>query len=265
MTSYQNILGNFVKIDFRIVIFSMNFNQPLRPGPYAEHQIIEHILNGHYPPGSVLPAERKLADQLGVTRPTIRETLQRLAGDGWITIRHGKPTQINYFWETGGLRLLATLVKYGSYLPESFIEHLLELRVMLNPPIARQAVKRAPEAITNHLARCRQLEAAPQSFTEFDWTLQQLMARHSGNPVHLIILNDFRTIFKTMATVYFSRKDAREASLSFYKTLNRAIADQPETVEPVVRNAMEKSIDIWKRMKASKKEEPNVSMERMGR
>jgi len=242
----------------------MRLNQPLRPGPYAEHQIIEHILNGHYPPGSVLPAERKLAEQLGVTRPTIRETLQRLANEGWITIRHGKPTEVNYFWETGGLRLLATLVKYGAYLPEPFIEYLLELRVILNPPIARQAVKRAPAPIADHLARCRQLEAAPDSFTEFDWTLQQLLAKHSGNPVHLMILNDFRTIFKTMATVYFSREDARGASLAFYENLNHAIVNQPATVEQVVRHAMEKSILIWKRMKALEREDNNVSMERMG-
>lgn len=242
----------------------MTPSKPLRPGPYAEHQIIEHILNGHYPPGSVLPAERKLAEQLGVTRPTIRETLQRLASEGWVTIRHGKPTEVNFFWETGGLRLLATLVKYGSYLPESFIEYLLELRVILNPPVARQAVSRAPEPISAHLARCREIEADPGVFTEFDWTLQQLLARHSGNPVHLMILNDFQTIFKTMAAVYFSQKDAREASLDFYETLQQAIMNQPETVEQVVRQAMEKSIDIWKRMKALEKEDDHVSMERMG-
>ena len=243
----------------------MHLSQPLRPGPYAEHHIIEHILNGHYPPGSVLPAERKLAEQLGVTRPTIREALQRLSNEGWITIRHGKPTEVNFFWETGGLRLLATLVKYGSYLPESFIKYLLELRVILNPPIARQAVQMAPDLIAAHLGRCRQLEADPEVFTEFDWTLQQLLARHSGNPVHLMILNDFQTIFKTMAMVYFSRKDAREASLDFYENLQQAITSQPETAEQVVRNAMEKSIDIWKRVKALEKEDDNVSMERMGR
>lgn len=242
----------------------MNSNQPLRPGPYAEHQIIEQILNGHYPPGSALPAERKLAEQLGVTRPTLRETLQRLASEGWVTIQHGKPTQINYFWETGGLRLLGTLVKYGSYLPESFIVYLLELRVILNPPIAQQAAKRAPGPITAHLADCRQLKSNPAAFTEFDWALQQLLARHSGNPVHLMILNDFRTIFISMATVYFSREDARDASLAFYENLNHAIVNQPDTVEKVVRGAMKKSIDIWKRMKATEKEEPNVSMERMG-
>ena len=38
-----------------------------------------------------LPSERDLADKIGVTRTTLREVLQRLARDGWLTIQHGKP------------------------------------------------------------------------------------------------------------------------------------------------------------------------------
>ena len=242
----------------------MNLTQPLRPGQFAEQQIIESILDGSYPPGSVLPAERKLAEKLGVTRPTVRETLQRLASEGWITIRHGKPTEVNYFWEKGGLRLLGTLVKYGSILPAAFIDHLLELRVILNPPIARQAVEKSPEPIVAHLERCLLLENDPGVFTEYDWRLQQLLARHSGNPVHLMILNDFKTIFKTMAAVYFNREEARKTSLTYYKALKTAITNDPETVEQVVRGAMKNSIAIWKRMNAREKEGENVSMERMG-
>jgi DNA-binding FadR family transcriptional regulator len=79
-----------------------------------------------------------------------------------------------------------------------------------------------------------------------------------------MILNDFKTIFKTMAAVYFSREDARKTSLAYYKNLEKAIASDRETVEQVVRNAMKNSIHIWKRMKASEKEGDNVSMERMG-
>src|SRR6056297_996360 len=125
----------------------MEHKQPLRPGPYAEQQIIENILSGHYPPGSFLPAERRLADKLGVTRPTVREALQRLAGEGWLTIRHGKATEVNNFWETGGMRLLGTMVNYSRTLPESMIEHLLELRVILTPPVAGQAAANAPGPI----------------------------------------------------------------------------------------------------------------------
>ncbi len=228
----------------------MNFDKPFRPAQFTEHKLICAILDGTYPSGSALPSERCLAEQFCVTRPTIRETLQRLAGEGWITIRHGKPTEVNNYWESGGLRLLGTMVRYSEVLPESFIIYLLELREILTPPIARMAVTRAPSIIYDKLALHKTLENTPDAFTEFDWHLQQLMAVHSGNPVYPLILNDFTSIFKTMAIFYFNETDARQASLKFYENLQHAIeVNNDKVVEDVVRNAMKKSIEIWTRIK----------------
>ena len=75
---------------------------PLRPARYAEHRLITSVLNGTYPPGAKLPNERALSVELGVTRPTLREMLQRLARNGWLTIRQGKPTVVNDYRLTGG-------------------------------------------------------------------------------------------------------------------------------------------------------------------
>mgnify|MGYP006152033943 FL=1 len=59
------------------------------PAAFAEAFIIESIWGKRFAPGSMLPAERELADLIGVTRTTLREVLQRLARDGWLTIQHG--------------------------------------------------------------------------------------------------------------------------------------------------------------------------------
>ncbi len=196
-----------------------------------------------------MPSERSLSALLGVTRPTIREALQRLAAEGWVTIRHGKPTAVNDYWKTGGLRLLGTLAEYSEFLPESFIVYLLELRVILTPPIARCACERAPGVIAEHLSHTAELDNDAEAFTAFDWTLQVLMARYSGNPVYPMLLNDFTSIFKTMGVLYFSRKDARKSSLLYYARLARALNADGDAVEAVVRAAMKKSIDIWKRLR----------------
>lgn len=70
------------------------------PAGFAEEFLIESIWNNRFPPVSILHAERKLSDLIGVTRTTLREVLQRLARDGWLKIQHGKPTQVNNVWET---------------------------------------------------------------------------------------------------------------------------------------------------------------------
>ena len=69
--------------------------QPIqKPAEVAESRLLESILSGSFPINRTLPGERELAKQLGVTRPTLREALQRLARDGWLDIQQGKPTRV---------------------------------------------------------------------------------------------------------------------------------------------------------------------------
>src|SRR3990170_1975033 len=47
------------------------------------------IESGVYPAGSRLPSERELAEQLGVSRPVVREAIIVLQSHGMVQIRHG--------------------------------------------------------------------------------------------------------------------------------------------------------------------------------
>lgn len=52
-------------------------------------QLRQLILAGEFAPGSRLPAERELASQLGVSRPSVREALIALEVEGWVEVRTG--------------------------------------------------------------------------------------------------------------------------------------------------------------------------------
>jgi GntR family negative regulator for fad regulon and positive regulator of fabA len=231
----------------------MAIEQPLRPALYAEHILVTSILKGTYPPGHALPGERILSEKLNVTRPTLRETLHRLASEGWVTIQHGKPTTVNDYWKEGGLRLLSTIAKYGEFLSKEFISHLLEVRVVFLPPIARLAVSNSPDVFADYLSHYKDLGHDPKKFALYDWELQVLFARHSQNPVYPLILNDFASIFTIMAPHYFNLKKGREASLSYYRELFTAITKGTNDIEAIVRSALAKSINIWNEL-ATKKE-----------
>jgi GntR family negative regulator for fad regulon and positive regulator of fabA len=224
---------------------------PLRPTQYAEHMLVTSILDGTYPCGSALPAERSLAEQIGITRPTLRETLQRLAGEGWVKIQHGKPTVVNDFWSAGGLSMLGTLAKYGDYLPSGFITRLLEVRVTLLPPVASLAANRQPRRLLDHLGHRPQQSDTSEVFAAFDWEFQMCMAKESGNPIYSLILNDFALIFQKMAARYFTPRQSRDASLAYYRKLASAIDRQDNSVEKVVEAAMKQSIQIWRAIKRS--------------
>jgi GntR family negative regulator for fad regulon and positive regulator of fabA len=228
---------------------SVTLGRLFRPAQYAEHNLLTSILNGTYLPGETLPSERELAKQMGVTRPTLRETLKRLASEGWMTIRQGKATVMNDYWREGGLGLLSTMSKYGEFLPVGFITNLLEIRVILFPAMGRLAAQNAPGALLDFLKGVEQLADKAEAFAEYDWGLQVLMARNSNNPVFPLIVNDFASIFSTMAIRYFSRQKARDVSRAYYLELLVAIPQGGEDVERAVKDVMEKSLALWKEFK----------------
>ena len=98
----------------------MAFEFPEKPAEMAENQLIAAFLNNIFPINSNLPPERDLATQLGVTRPTLREALQRLARDGWIEIRQGKSTRVRDYWREGNLAILGAVARQQKDFPEKF-------------------------------------------------------------------------------------------------------------------------------------------------
>ncbi|UCF94284.1 MAG: fatty acid metabolism transcriptional regulator FadR [Desulfobacterales bacterium] len=232
------------------MIQNVKMAPPLRPAQYVENILVTAILDGTYPTGAALPSERSLAEQIGVTRPTVRETLQRLAKEGWVKIHHGKSTVVNNYWQQGGLSLLSTLAKYGEYLPNGFVDHLLEVRATLVPTVARLAAVHHPQAILDYLRRARKIPQEAWAYGDYDWQLQMQMAKYSDNPIFPLILNDFASIFGAMALRYFSQKKARQASQSYYRELTGALTRSAQAVEVVAKQAMEQSIVIWQAIKS---------------
>jgi GntR family negative regulator for fad regulon and positive regulator of fabA len=224
-----------------------NWSAPQRPAAYAEEALVTAILNGTYPPGSTLPGERDLAVQLGVTRPTLRETLQRMACDGWLTIQQGKPTEVRDYWQQGGLGVLSALVHYERQLPPDFIPNLLEVRLSLAPAYTRAAVDRAPAMVIDCLTNCAHLDDTPAAFAAFDWTLHHTLTIASKNPVYTLILNGFAGFYKEMALRYFSQPEALASSRAFYVALlDAARQGDPARAERITRQVMLDSIELWR-------------------
>ncbi|MER7665572.1 MULTISPECIES: GntR family transcriptional regulator [unclassified Streptomyces] len=63
--------------------------QQRRPVVVLYERIADAIHDGTYPPGSTLPSEPRLAGELGVSRPALREALLLLQEDGLLSVRRG--------------------------------------------------------------------------------------------------------------------------------------------------------------------------------
>lgn len=217
-----------------------------RPAEHTERAMLKAILTGVFPPGSTLPAERQLAVELGVTRPTLRETLQRLGREGWLRIRHGKPTEVRDYMRDGGLSILRSLTQFPDLVPVDLVPQLLEFRIVLLPPMAALAAQRDASTLLRHLSRADSLDGDPRVLAAFDWQLHLLMARGSGNPIYGLILNDFTALFELMGEAYFSHAAMRDHSIAYYAELETHLEADPSGIAGLVHRIMVEAAALWR-------------------
>lgn len=224
----------------------MNWDAPPKPAEFAENRLIDAILEGHFPIGSTLPAERDLAAQLGVTRPTLREALQRMACDGWVEIHHGRLTRVRNFWEEGSLGVLSAIATRPDHLPADFVANLLVVRLLMAPTYTRLAVERDAARIISLLENADKLPDEPEALGAFDWQLHHLLTVASGNPIFTLILNGFSDLYQPMAVRYFQQSEARASSRAFYtRLLAAAQSKDVDGAEDLARQVMRQSLELW--------------------
>jgi GntR family transcriptional regulator len=78
----------------------------------AQFYLRNLIQNGTYQPGQKLPPEEVFAEQLGISRPTLREALYKLEVEGLIVRKHGVGTYVSPSYQNrldSGLEVLESI------------------------------------------------------------------------------------------------------------------------------------------------------------
>ena len=164
-----------------------NWITPQKPAEYAETRLVEAILDNTFPINTQLPPERELSERLGVTRPTLREALQRLQRDGWLEIRHGRATRVRDYWKEGNLLILSAIARLKQHLPPDFVSNLLHIRLLLAPEYTRMAIQNSPADVIRLLESIQSLPDTKTDFTRVDYELHYRLTILSGNPVFTLI------------------------------------------------------------------------------
>jgi GntR family transcriptional repressor for pyruvate dehydrogenase complex len=146
----------------------MNQSSPIQPpdrqrvDEQIAASIADAILDGAFEPGSLLPPERELAEQLGVNRTSLRQGLARLQQMGLIDTRHGSGNVVR---DPEGLTHPAVVEALVRKLGPEFLVELLEIRAALGPLIGRLAAERnTPDdagALRDALTAVREADTAP--------------------------------------------------------------------------------------------------------
>ena len=113
----------------------------LRIADVVAKELETHILEGSLKPGDRLPSERDLSADMGVSRPSLREALQKLVSKGLLMTRHGGGTFVTDRLEAPFVDPWQDMLKGHPTLQRD----LLEFRHMLEAQAAQLAAARATD------------------------------------------------------------------------------------------------------------------------
>src|ERR1700681_2687743 len=132
-------------------------------------QIEDSVLNGSLKPGDQLPAERELAQRLGVSRTAVREAVKALREKGLVEAYSGRGTFVTDGTTQAARQSFDLMVKVGQ---QEGVPHLAELRLILAPGIAALAAARVQEseivAMREAVAVMDRAQRDPEAYIEAD-------------------------------------------------------------------------------------------------
>ena len=182
-------------------------------------------------PGDRLPAERDLASQIGVSRPTVRAGLHALAAMGVVQARRGSGT----FIPDGPPALAPEPLSFLAALHGFSREEMYEARRVLEIGAAGLAAERASAdqlaALADEVASLFALMHEPQAFLVHDVNFHRSVAVSSGNPILAALLEMISGLYyerrrKTAGrAVQRDRRAAAEAHRRIYQAIRAHDAD----------------------------------------
>ena len=193
----------------------------------AAELVVAHIRGlidqGQLKPGDRLPAERELAVQIGVSRPSVRAGLRALAAMGVVQSRHGAGTFIRSGPPVLGSEPLSFLAALHGFTRDE----MFEARRVLEVGVAGLAAERATgehlasiaEEITGMYASLEE----PHAFLRHDIRFHRAVATASGNPILASLVEMVSALFYEQRRKTAGRaRDLRE-SAEMHRTIYNAL------------------------------------------
>jgi DNA-binding FadR family transcriptional regulator len=185
----------------------------------------KRILNGTYKPQTLLPAERKLAETLGVNRLTLRTAISRLQAEHLLESQHGRGVVVKDFVLHATLDIVADLSE------DTIVGEMFELRKNLLVEVVCLATKHITTAqlkeLEAHIYQQNQ-EKSIKAFFDGDIFFVQLLLQASHSLPLQLIFNSFHRVFRAHEERSYEILQDKERVLHNYKLIFSLIRNRDD-------------------------------------
>ena len=199
----------------------------------------EQIVAGRYPPGTSIPPEAALCEELGVSRTVIREAVKSLVAKGLIVIGPKVGTRVlaSEQWNWFDPDVVIWQSKAG--LTREFLRDLQELRRVVEPAGVRLAAERASaQDIAEIEAAYAGMKDAIEhagDYVKHDLLFHQGLLRACHNRMLVQMSKALGALLRTSFEISTSRPDGPALSLPLHRAvLDAVIARSPQKAEKAI-------------------------------
>jgi len=219
-------------------------------------QLKKAISDGIFRAGDRLPSERELAEQMGVSRPSIREAIQQLELQGIVEIVHGGGTVVKNITEREIQKPMEIFIGDD----KQRVLELTEVRSYMEPLAARQAATNRTE---EELERIRYyLEEMEQDFEkgliryEIDFQFHTEIAAAAHNMIFLHLMSSIYQLINYSIKIHreqmFVSKEAQERVLNHHLRVFKAIQNKdPEAAEAAMKDHLQFVVEEFAKWSAA--------------
>lgn len=210
-------------------------------------QVLAEVVDGEIGAGEPLPSERRLAEVLGVSRPAVREALQRMAQTRLLEVRHGGVTTVRDFKRFAGLDLLPRLLVRRGDLDADVARSILEARLAIGPSVAALAAARGGAALEATLTDT--LDALAATDDDVERQLHALafwdqMVDAADSIVFRLMFNSLRAAYEPALEALAPVMAAEVGQVGAYRVLTAAVgAGDPETARAAADRVLRPATD----------------------
>jgi DNA-binding FadR family transcriptional regulator len=224
----------------------------------------EQIVAGRYLPGSSIPPEATLCDELGVSRTVVREAVKSLVAKGLLVTGPKVGTRVmpEEHWNWFDPDVVIWYSKNG--LTREFLRDLQELRRVVEPAGVRLAAERATaQDIAEIEAAYAGMKDAIDNggdYVFYDLRFHQALLRACHNRMVVQMSKALGALLRTSFEISTSRPDGPASSLPLHRAvLDAVIGRSPQKAERAILVLIDGAREDIEQVLASRRKLPSLA------
>ncbi|NYD78261.1 FadR/GntR family transcriptional regulator [Arthrobacter cupressi] len=215
-------------------------------------ELLDRIVAGEFPPGTVVPGELELSAKHEVSRMTVREAMKTLQAQQILSVERGRGTFVNPLSRWASLEAVLRAASEGENDAAAAVQ-LIELRRMLETGACELA---ASKVSAEDLARLGKhidtMQAAHEkndvaSFVEADLAFHDVILHASGNVFVAVLFEPLHRVLETRRTQTSKVPEIQEHAIGHHRSILDALAaGNPDQARQAMDAHMQQTLDDLK-------------------